>query len=446
SPVANASGPHVSDPRTGEILESHINWYHNVMELLRNWYFIQCSATDPRARTMQFSDSLMGDLIRFVSSHEVGHTLGLRHNFGASTAYPVEKLRDREWVRKNGIAPSIMDYARFNYVAQPEDSMTGSDFYPRINYYDNWAIEWGYRILPDAATPEAEKPLLAKWIVEKLKDRKYFFGSETETNDPRDQSEDLGDDAMKASMYGIRNLQRIVPNLLRWTYQSNEDYSTLNDIYREVRTQFMRYMGHVVTNIGGTYNTPKMVEEAGPQTREVPKQVQKEALRFLQQQLFATPYWMLDTAVMARTYSNPVDIVRQLQASLLGYLLSADLLIHLDNADAATGGKGYSPLEFLGDMKKGIWAELYTHKPIDIYRRNLQKLYVKYMIALVKPAADNNPFRANTTDVDASSIARAHLAALKKDILSAAALAQDDMTRYHLQDLVVRITQTLEPK
>jgi hypothetical protein len=446
--VPNASGPHVSDPRTGEILESHINWYHNVMELLRNWYFIQCSPNDPRARTMQFSDSLMGDLIRFVSSHEVGHTIGLRHNFGASTAYPVEKLRDKEWVRKHGIAPSIMDYARFNYVAQPEDGLSGSDLYPRINYYDKWAVEWGYRLLPDAKTPEAETPVLHKWVIEKLKDRKYYFGTEQEADDPRDQSEDLGDDAMKASLYGIKNLQRIMPNMLKWTYQANEDYGNLYTMYRELRTQFMRYIGHVATNIGGWYNTPKMREEEGPQTVAVPRTVQKEAIRFLQQQLFTTPHWMLDTVILSRTYEDPVALVRSMQANLLSWLLSAHMLNELGNEDEASGGKGYSPLEYLNDLQKGIWSELYTNKPIDIYRRNLQKQYVKSLLELIKaPAAGiGNPFQANPIDVDASSIGRAHLTMLRKDILIAIPSVRHTMTRIHLQELAARISLALDPK
>lgn len=446
SVVANASGPHVSDPRTGEILESHINWYHNVMELLRNWYFIQCSPNDPRARTMHFSDSLMGDLIRFVSSHEVGHTIGLRHNFGASTAYPVEKLRDKEWVRKHGIAPSIMDYARFNYVAQPEDGLTGSDLYPRINYYDKWAIEWGYRVLPDAKTPEAETPILGKWVIEKLKDRKYYFGTEQEADDPRDQSEDLGDDAMKASLYGIKNLQRIMPNMLQWTYEPQEDYRELYTIYWELKNQFMRYMGHVATNIGGKYNTPKMRDEEGPQAEVVPRSIQKEAVRFLQQQLFTTPSWMLDTAILARTYQDPVALVRGMQSQVLGWLLSPHMLNELGNEDAASGGKGYTPLEFLNDLQKGIWSELYTHKPIDIYRRNLQKLYLKSALELIKPAVGNNPFQVNPLDNDASSIGRAHLIQLKKDIVAVTPFAKDTMTRYHLQELAVRITAALDPK
>jgi hypothetical protein len=447
SVVANASGPHVSDPRTGEILESHINWYHNVMELLRNWYFIQCSPNDPRARTMQFSDSLMGDLIRFVSSHEVGHTIGLRHNFGASTAYPVEKLRDKEWVRKHGIAPSIMDYARFNYVAQPEDGLSGSDLYPRINYYDKWAVEWGYRVLPDAKTPEAETPVLHQWVIEKLKDRKYYFGAEQEADDPRDQSEDLGDDAMKASLYGIKNLQRIMPNMLKWTYQPNEDYQNLYIIQRELKTQFMRYVGHVATNIGGSYNTPRMQDEEGPQKEAVPRAVQKEAVRFLQQQLFTTPHWMLDTAILSRTYQDPVDLVRGMQSPVLSWLLSAQMLNELGNEDAASGGKGYPPLEFLNDLQKGIWSELYTRKSIDIYRRNLQKLYVRFVLSMIKaPVGEIAPFQVNPLDLDASSIGRAHLAMLKKDIWTAIPLARDTMTRIHLQELAARISLALDPK
>lgn len=446
SVVANASGPHVSDPRTGEILESHINWYHNVMQLLRNWYFIQCSPNDPRARTLQFSDSLMGDLIRFVSSHEVGHTLGLRHNFGASTAYPVEKLRDKEWVRKNGIAPSIMDYARFNYVAQPEDGLSGSDLYPRINFYDKWAIEWGYKLVPGAQTPEQETPVLHQWVKEKLKDRIYYFGTEQEANDPRDQSEDLGDDAMKASTYGIKNLQRIIPNMLKWTYQPEEDYTGLVQIYQELRNQFMRYMGHVVTNIGGAYNTQRMRDEEGPQVVKVPKAIQKEAVRFLQQQLFTTPTWMLDTTILARTYSDPVEVVRGLQSNVVSYLISTHMVNELGNDYAASNGKGYSPLEFLQDMQQGIWSELYNHKPIDIYRRNLQKMYLRGLLDMIKFSGTPQPFQTNPLDVDASSIGRAQLIALKKDILAATPLARDTMTRYHLQELATRITTALDPK
>jgi hypothetical protein len=245
SDVANAVGPNVHDPRTGEILEAHIEWFHNVMNILRDWYFIQTAAVDPQARTMHFSDSLMGQLIRVVSSHEVGHTLGLRHNWGSSSTVPVENLRNKKWVEDNGHTPSIMDYARFNYVAQPEDHISEKGLLPRIGDYDKWAIEWGYRWIPEAKKPEDEVAILNKMTTEKLKDKRYWFGTESDPDDPRGQNEDLGDDAAKASGYGIKNLKRILAKLPEWTKEANKDYSGLGEMYSQLTSQFSRYMGHV---------------------------------------------------------------------------------------------------------------------------------------------------------------------------------------------------------
>ena len=325
SDVPNASGPHVHDPRSGEILESHINWYHNVMRLLRNWYFIQASPNDERARKMQFDDELMGELIRFVSSHEVGHTLGLRHNFGSSSTYPVEKLRDKEWVKKNGHAASIMDYARFNYVAQPGDGISGADLYPRINYYDKWAIEWGYKAIP-GKDADSEKATLNQWTINRLQDKKFWFGTETNPDDPRSQNEDLGDNAMKASAYGVKNLQRIMPNLMAWTRQENEGYGTLSELYNEVVGQYSRYMGHVAKNVAGIYETPKTVEQAGAVYEIVPKATQKEAVQFLQAQLFTTPTWLLNKDILSRLNGNPASIIQGRQDAVLGRLLSVGTL------------------------------------------------------------------------------------------------------------------------
>ncbi|HEU4554578.1 MAG TPA: zinc-dependent metalloprotease [Chitinophaga sp.] len=454
SDIANASGPHVHDPRSGEILESHINWYHNVMHLLRNWYFVQCAPNDPRARTMEFNDTLMGELIRFVSSHEVGHTLGLRHNFGASSAYPVEKLRDKAWVEKNGHAPSIMDYARFNYVAQPEDSITGADLYPRINYYDKWAIEWGYRQIPGVTSAAAEKPILNKWTINRLKDKRYWYGTETNQDDPRSQNEDLGDNAMKASYYGIKNLQRIMPNLIAWTREPNEGYSNLSELYREINGQFSRYMGHVAKNVGGIYETPKTVEQEGAVYEYVPKATQQEAIKFLNQQLFTTPKWLLDKNILERTGNDAPTIILARQDPVLGRLLNATTLNKLLNASAVNGNKAYQAMDMLNDLKKGIFSEVYTRRPIDIFRRNLQKAYVRQLTALLSGQdtggritiafGNNVPSDPGRTDV--SSIARAQLTVLRNDMRAAAASMPDNMSRYHLADLVQRISSALEPK
>eukprot|EP01035_Chromulina_nebulosa_P056613 gene56613-77586_t len=254
---------------------------------------VQTAAVDPKARKMEFDEELMGQLIRFVSSHEIGHTLGLRHNFGSSSTTPVEKLRDKAWVEANGHTASIMDYARFNYVAQPEDNIGETGLFPRIGDYDKWAIEWGYRWFPEAKTPDAEKPILNKWIIDKLNANKRLWWGDGESNrdDPRSQTEDLSDNAMKASSYGIKNLQRIITNLPEWTKEANKDYENLENMYSQVTGQFARYIGHVSRNIGGIELTPKRVEQTGNVYEFTPKSTQKEAMAWLQANVFTTPTW-----------------------------------------------------------------------------------------------------------------------------------------------------------
>jgi len=456
SEIANASGPNIHDPRSGEILESHINWYHNVMNLLRNWYFIQCSPSDPRARKMAFDDELMGQLIRFVSSHEVGHTLGLRHNYGSSSTVPVEKLRDKAWVEANGHTPSIMDYARFNYVAQPEDHIGPAGLYPRIGDYDKWAIEWGYKKYYEAPTPEAEVPLLNKLTTESLQNNKrLFFGTENNGDDPRSQNEDLGDNAMKAGAYGIKNLQRIVPNLAEWTKVPNEDYSNLDEMYNEVTTQFSRYLGHVIKNIGGIYQTPKVVEQAGPVFEYTSKATQQEAMAFLNKQVFTTPAWLINNDVVSKTGSDPLNVIGGRMESTLNSLLSNYRMNKLISAENQLGKNTYTITDLMGDLQKAVWTELYTRKPIDVYRRNLQKAYVERFGSIINPAAaPTGSFGGfvitfGGTDIkktDIVSVAKGTLRSVKADIGAALPSSTDKMTRYHLQDMLERIERILNPK
>jgi hypothetical protein len=456
SDVANASGPHVHDPRTGEILESHINWYHNVMNLLRNWYFIQTAAVDPRARNLKFVDSLMGQLIRFVSSHEVGHTLGLRHNFGSSAGVPVENLRNKAWVEANGHTPSIMDYARFNYIAQPEDNITETGLFPRIGEYDKWAIEWGYRWFPEAKSAEAEVPILNKLTLEKMKDRRYWFGTESDPDDPRNQNEDLGDNAMKAGAYGIKNLQRIVEKLPEWTKEPNKGYSSLDELYGQVVSQFTRYMGHAAKNIGGIMTTPKTVEQQGVVVEFVPEARQKEAMQFLQEQLFRTPKWLIDNRITNLTADNPLVTVNTVQDNILGRLISSSTLSKLLRNEAESSNP-YTAFEMLTDLKKGIWSELAGRQTIDIYRRNLQKAHVERLIRIIAPdpapqaatGQQQNPFLQASTlnrNSDVISVSKAQLRQLQSEIRAALPLYKDAASRAHLQDVSDRITQALDPK
>ena len=457
SDISNASGPSISDPRSGEIMESHINWYHNVMELIRNWYMIQAAPNDARARTMLFPDELMGELIRFVSAHEVGHTLGLRHNFGSSSTVPVENLRNKKWLEEHGHTPSIMDYARFNYVAQPEDNITPAGLFARIGDYDKWAIEWGYRLFPEFKSPEAEKGKLNQWTREKLKDRRLWWGDgESNQDDPRSQTEDLSDNSVKASEYGIKNLKRIIPELMKWTKQDNEDYTNLTDIYNQVTGQFSRYVNHVSRNVGGIYKTPRVVEDSDPVYEFTPKAKQAEAVAFLHQQLFNTPTWLISNDVYAKTGGNPLTIVGNIQDNVLNRLFGASTLNKLINAETAIGNSAYKMTDLFSDMKKGIWSELPTRKTIDVYRRNLQKSYVNVLSNLLYPAqvtvslggggGFNLAPAVNTDKSDIKSLVRAHLTTLRAEVNAAAAAMTDPMSKYHLQDVSKRIDDALNPK
>ena len=455
SEIPNASGPSISDPRSGEIMESHINWYHNVMKLVHDWYMIQASAIDPRARKMEFSDELMGDLIRFVSSHEVGHTIGLRHNFGSSSTVPVEKLRDKKWVEANGHTPSIMDYARFNYVAQPSDNITTKGIYPRIGDYDLWAIEWGYKVLPDAKSAADEVGTLNKATVAKLKNRRNWFGTETNPNDPHSQNEDLGDNAMKASEYGIKNLQHILAKLPDWTREPNEDYKNLETMYGQLTAQYNRYLGHVAKNIGGIYENPKTVDQAGPVYERTPADTQQEALAFLDKHLFTTPLWLIDKPVLDNIGGNPLMVVSRSQETILSRLISNNTLSKLIAGEAFDGDKAYKITSFFTDINTSIFKEVKNNQPVDVYRRNLQKIYVEELIELIKPAPASpvgTPSSANTMAAtnakysDVISVAKAELRNISTLVKSSLPNQKDSLSSYHLQDISDRIDEALKPK
>ena len=376
SPIENAYGPNVHDPRSGEILESHICWYHNVMTLVHDWYMIQAGTLDEAAQKMKYDTDLMGQLIRFVSSHEVGHTLGLRHNFGSSSTVPVDSLRSRSFVIEHGHTPSIMDYARFNYVAQPEDSIPRAGIFPRIGDYDCWAIEWGYKPMFEAYDDISDHWELEKITSQRLaNNRRLWFGDgETNrTNDARCQTEDLGDDAMKASYYGMLNLKRELKVLPEWTYQSGDIYgSNLSSVYTQVINQYMRYCMHVMRNLGGVYYDYKTVDEAGSMYTDEPRAKQERAFRFLCDNVIAAPQWLIDQPYISRILPSPQDYLNRIGTRIVSNMSSAGTLRRLTST--------YPVSDYLPALVNQLFA---TAEP-SAYLRALQNETVENLIAYLR--------------------------------------------------------------
>jgi hypothetical protein len=449
SPIPNANGPHVSDPRSGEILESDINWYHNVMTLLHDWFFVQTAAINPDARGNNFKTETMGELIKFVSSHELGHTLGLPHNMGSSSAYPVDSLRSASFTKKYGTAPSIMDYARFNYVAQPEDK--GVALMPNIGTYDKYAISWGYRPILDKSAKD-EKATLDSWILKHAGDPMYRFGRQQRgVIDPSSQTEDLGDDAVKASDYGIKNLKRILPRLEEWTSEDGETYDDMATMYGQLLGQFSRYMGHVSSNVGGIYENYKTTDQEGAVYTHVDKARQKESLQFVIDQLFKTPTWMLDKDLFSKVqYSGAIEKIRSLQVRTLNGVLSTDRMARMIENETLNGSTAYNLVSMFSDLRKGVWSELYNGRSIDTYRRNLQKAHIERLAYLLNSATNQTgrfgSASVNVGQSDIKSFARGELTRLKRDVRSAASRASNTNSRYHLQDVLARIDVALDPK
>ena len=432
SDVQNASGPHVHDPRTGEILESDIQWYHNVMNLLRNWFFVQTAAVNDQARSVKFEDQVMGELIRFVSAHEVGHTIGLQHNMQASFSYSVEQLRTR-FVCEMGVASSIMDYARFNYVAQPGDDTC---LMPLVGPYDKFAIEWGYRPYLDNDR-HTEMDFLRKFVADKQEDPIYLFSSPT-GSDPSALTEAIGDDAMRASDYGVQNLKRIIDQLVDWTFEDGEDYSQLEELYNNVISQWSRYTGHVVANVGGVIRTRKRQGQDGVPYSAVEYAKQSAAIEYLNRQVFETPQWLLDPDILNRIQgSGATDLLQSRQRSALDQILNVDRMKRLIEQDFfGPSSSTYSLREMLNDLREGIWSEVYQNRPTDTFRRSIQRAYIDRLEMLM-----------DDEDASGSDVA-SHVLNELELIMDAISQVQDrmahDETRIHLQESMFRIERLIK--
>ncbi len=429
SETENAYGPHIIDPRSGEIIEAHICWYHNVMNLLTKWYMVQCGPLDKHAQKMKFDDKLMGELIRFVSSHEVGHTLGLRHNMGASFATPVEKLRDKQWVEKNGHTASIMDYARFNYVAQPEDKISQKGLFPRINDYDKWAIKWGYQWRPEFKDEYEEKEKLMTETSKVLRgNQRLWFGGEGHSSDPRAQTEDLGDNSVKASEYGLMNLRRVMENLPQWTKQDNDQYDDLREMYRAVIDQFNRYRGHVMRNIAGREDNNMPGREPQGFT---PKERQQEALEYVGRNIFTAPEWLYPENIIYKVGVNPSSNQNSMQEMLVNQLLSTSTLNSLCD-------QGYYPVdEYLNDLFAQVWKPASGSQWQQKERRHLQRAYVQQLDRLLNPPA-NASFASLIDSRDALLYVLQHLNKIEQFCKSQGGQG-DDISSLHYEELLRQI-------
>jgi len=433
----NAQGPSTSDPRTGEIIESDIVWYHNHLRSYRNRMMVETGAANPLARSLPIDDGPMCETMRQVIAHEIGHAIGLPHNMIGSSAYPVDSLRSATFTRTMGVSPSIMDYARQNYVAQPGDGLEGNDFIRRIGPYDHHSVNWGYRVIPTARTPEDERATLNRWIVEKAHDPMYrFLQGAPMAADPRAQTEDIGDDPVRASGYGIMNLKRVLPNLIEWTTRSGEDYTDLAEIYGELDSSFSRYVGHVAGVIGGVHADLKTADQAGAVYTPVPRAEQKRALDFLVAQVFEAPTWLIDQDIMTRISVNGPQRVQQRQASMVGSLLQAGRLARMIEIELMHPSVAYPVSAFMDDVMAGVWGDAAVTAR-DPYRRALQRAHVARLAALLASETD-------TTDV--RPLARAQLTGLRGTLTAGAGRTNDRLARAHLQDLAQQIDQALSPK
>lgn len=433
SDIENAFGPHVHDPRTGEILEADVRMYHNVQKLVRDWYFVQASPNDPQAQRLPLPDELVGNLIRFVVAHEVGHSLGFPHNMKASSSYTIEQLRDPEWTRKNGTAASIMDYARFNYVAQPGD---GAALFPAIGPYDFFAVNWGYH--PFDADAD-EKTALEKLSQQQVDNPILRFGGPNPRVDSTQQTEDLGGDAVEATRLGLQNLERVAGYLVKATGRAGEDYELLENMYDQLLNQWNREMGHVVNVVGGVQEINLYYGDADRRYFPNDADYQRRALAFLVEHALQTPRMFLDPDIVLRlTAAGVADKLLNAQRRVLLDLLDDNRIKRMAQSADATSGEPLTPAELMLTLHQGLFAGLTEASPtIDVYRRNLQRAYVESLGAAVK---------ASAADSDLPALARQELHRIDTRLKQATARDLTTLIQVHVEDLRARIEKALDPE
>ena len=457
--VRNATGPHTHDPRSGEIINSEITWYHNHMRSYRNWLIMETGAANPSARSLDIPEELMGETMRQVITHEIGHALGLQHNMIASASFPVDSLRSPSFTRVYGVSATIMDYARQNYVAQPGDGLQPKDFIRRVGPFDDFAINWGYRVTT-ASTPEAERATLNHWLTQQTGPFPYRFASQQlAAGDPRNQTEDLGDDPLKATQYSTANYKRVLPNLAAWTTAPGDDFTELRELYEETVGRWFGTVNHVATVVGGVEVDLKVAEQPGPVYRVVPKARQKAALSFIAGQVFSNPAWIMPANIVTRI--GPNTVVGTRSAGVVTALLSPARLGRMSESERYDAANAYPVAEYMSDLKRA----LFSGSSPDAHRRTLQRVYLQRLEALIAPPtattgaggaagfgggqnARFTPFvtAPNVPQSDLPALARAQLRALQREARTLAAMSTTPAQKAHWVDIGERATAMLDPR
>ena len=444
STIPNANGPHVADPRTGEIIEADVRMYHNVLKLLEEWYFAQAGATDPRAKKLPLPDDVMSDLVRFVVAHEVGHSIGLHHNFLGSNAYTVTQLRDPAFVAKNGVASSIMDYARFNYVMQPEDGVSPIDYV--TGPYDNFAVEWGYTEFAGDLSADDEVPLLNKIADRQLTNKALRWDSYSAglAYDPRIQTEDIGDDAMEASFLGMKNLERIMANVVdAASYEDGKTYAEVRVAYGALASQYARELGHVTKYIGSAVYRRELAQ--GHTETDVytsyPMEKQKEAFEYVAKYAFKLPDFWKNKEVLKRVgYDFYLDAVTRFGTRPLGQLLSARRIDRMVKFRAG-GIETYDPVELFSNVRAAVFEEARKRNPdVSAFRRRLQASMVNLLIAGVEAPSSGD----DRVSDDYRALCRSTLVTLEKQLSRVGSKNASTMSGIHFQNLAAKIAKTLD--